>query len=71
MDQKSRKYLTKATEPGGFTDKSGDWVTCDGLAKKGLVTVTEIMVATKGVGAHPAPHIVATDEGKIVAKALS
>ena len=72
MDRRSRSYLIKAGQPGGFTDRTAaDWSTAHGLEKKGLVTVIERLVAVKGMGVFPAPHVAATETGRIVLAALT
>lgn len=71
MDRRSKAYLTKAAQPGGFTDRvATDWATAQGLKQKGLVILTEVAAARKGVGVFPAPHTVATDAGRTVLAAL-
>lgn len=67
MATKTRKtILTKAAQPGGYTDKNADQPTLHVLACEGLITLKEKLVVYKGIGLAPAPHITITEKGRMV-----
>lgn len=65
MNRNCKKYLRLAAKPAGHSDTAGDWASIGQLAKLGLVTVSERLVAIKNLGVAPVPHITITEQGRV------